>query len=169
MFRIIDPDVERLRGIASNIIDGVPGAYTELMFYEDFPQFKDSTSETPKGFVPEALMSVYIKMVNDAVAPDRWGDMWRLAAGLYLAHYVTLYLKANKGNKAGSSSATKAAETGAMIGIPTGASLGDASVSYDTSSITAGTERWGQWNQTCYGQQFASMAKLVAIGGGYVI
>lgn len=169
MFRIIDPDVEALKASASNIVSGVSGAYTEAMFYEDFPQFKDSNSATTKGFVPSALMTLYIKMCNDAVAPARWGEVWRLAAGLFVAHYVTLYLRANKGNANGSATATKAADTGAMIGIPTGASLGDASVSYDTSSITNATENWGQWNLTSYGQQFASMARLVSVGGGYVI
>lgn len=169
MFRIIDPDVEALKAVASNIVSGTDGAYTESMFYEDFPQFRDSTKSTPTGFVPSTLMNVYLKMCNDAVAPERWGEVWRLAAGLYIAHFVTVYLRSNKGNTAGSSNATKAADTGAMIGIPTSMSLGDASVSYDTSSIMQGTESWGQWNLTSYGQQFASMAKLVAVGGGYVI
>lgn len=169
MVRIIDPYVEHLKGVASNIVDGTPGDYKNEYFYEDFPQFKDASSEEIKGFVPDSMMNVFIKMCNDAVSRERWGEMWRLAAGLYVAHYVTMWLKSNRGNKTGSSSAEVVADSGSLTGIVNSASLGDASISYDTGAITAGTELWGQWNQTSYGQQFASMAKLVAIGGGYVI
>lgn len=169
MFRIIDPDVEMLRGIASGIVCGDSGAYTETMFYEDCPQFKDSTQAVVKGFVPSTVMQVFLNMCNDAVAPARWGEVWRLAASLYVAHFVTLWLKNNGGNLSGSSTPSEAAESGTVSGVVSGASLGDASVSYDTSSITESTRMWGQWNLTSYGQQFASMARLVAIGGGYVI
>lgn len=166
---------EHLRAVASNIIDGEPGSYTTDMFYEDFPQFKkvsegeDGEEEAPQGFVPESMMNVFMRMCNDAVAKERWGEMWRLASGLYVAHFATTYLKSNRGNTGGSASAEEVADSGSLLGIVNSASLGDASVSYDTSPITAGTELWGQWNQTAYGQQFASMAKLVAIGGGYVM
>lgn len=171
MILINSPYAEHLRAVASNIIDGTPGSYTLEMFYEDFPQFKDANSEgdEPGGFVPEGIMSVFMRMCNDAVAKERWGEMWRFAAGLYVAHFATTYLKSNRGNKTGSASAEEVADSGSLLGIVNSASLGDASVSYDTSPITAGTELWGQWNQTAYGQQFASMAKLVAIGGGYVM
>jgi hypothetical protein len=47
--------------------------------------------------------------------------------------------------------------------------LGDASVSYDTSSATQATQNWGQWNLTTYGQQYASLARVFVIGGSYVI
>lgn len=169
MFRIINPDVEVLKGIASGIIQGEPGAYTETMFYEDCPQFRDASKTEITGFVPTSMMNVFLKMCNDAVAPARWGEMWRLAASLYVAHFASLWLKNTQGNTNGSATASDAAESGTMTGILSGASLGDASVSYDTSAITEATHAWGQWNLTSYGQQFASMARLVAIGGGYVI
>ena len=42
-------------------------------------------------------------------------------------------------------------------------------MSYDTSAITAGTEDWGDLNGTTYGQMLANRAKLVGMGGSYVI
>lgn len=49
------------------------------------------------------------------------------------------------------------------------ATLGDSSVSYDTSAITTGTEDWGDLNSTTYGQMFANKAKLIGAAGSYVI
>ena len=36
------------------------------------------------------------------------------------------------------------------------ATLGDSSVTYDTSALTAGTEDWGDLNATTYGQMLAT-------------
>jgi hypothetical protein len=167
MIHLINPDIERIKALASNIVDGVEGAYTVAMFYQDYPQFKKINTET--GFVPDSIMNVFIQMVNSTVSPDRWGEAWRLGAGLFVAHYVTMYLRQNNGNTDGSANAQKAAESGALVGVVSSASLGDASVSYDTSSATQATQNWGQWNLTTYGQQYASLARVFVIGGSYVI
>lgn len=167
MIHIINPDIEHIKALASNIVEGVEGAYTIAMFYQDYPQFKKVNTES--GFVPDSIMSVFIQMVNSTVSPDRWGEAWRLGAGLFVAHYVTMYLRQNKGNTDGSTTASQAANSGALLGIVSSASLGDASVSYDTSSATQATQNWGQWNLTTYGQQYASLARVFVIGGSYVI
>ena len=167
MIRLINQEVEHIKSLASNIVDGIEGAYTIAMFYQDYPQFKKVNTET--GFVPDSIRNVFILMVNSTVSPDRWGEAWRLGAGLFVAHYVTMYLRQNKGNADGSATAEKAAESGALVGIVSSASLGDASVSYDTSAATQATQNWGQWNLTTYGQQYASLARVFVIGGSYVI
>lgn len=161
------PNVEELKARASNIVDGVEGAYTLAMFYADYPQFKKANTEA--GFVPQAIMDVYIRMANNTVSPDRWGEAWRVGVGLFVAHFVTMYLRQNKGNTGGSATAAQAADSGALIGIVSSASLGDASVSYDTSTATQATANWGQWNLTTYGQQYASMARVFVLGGSYII
>lgn len=63
---------------------------------------------------------------------------------------------------------TPTAATGAMIaaqglagGIQTSKSVGDVSVSYQVLESLAA---WGQWNLTRYGQQLATMAKVVGSG-----
>lgn len=159
--------VESLKAKASNIVDGGEGAYTEAMFYEDFPQFKKTG--TDGGFVPTAIMATFIRMVNATVTESRWFESWRLAAGLFVAHYVTMYLRQNKGNDSGNATASGAADSGALVGIVSSASLGDASVSYDTSAATQATQTWGQFNLTTYGQQYASLARMFVLGGAYVI
>jgi hypothetical protein len=107
-------------------------------------------------------------MCNDIVSPDRWGETWRLAAGLFVAHYATLYLRTIRTAPEGSTTITAAADSGTLFGVVTSASLGDASVSYDTSAATNLTTNWGQWNLTAYGQQYASLAKMMCMGGCWI-
>jgi hypothetical protein len=156
------------KALASNIVEGEPGAYTLAMFYEDFPQFKKENTES-EGFVPSTLMNMFIAMCNQTVSQARWEEMWRFACGLFVAHYVTAYLRQSRGNVDGSKSAAQVADSGALLGIVSSATLGDASVSYDTSNVTQATQNWGQFNLTSYGQQYASLARIYCIGGAYVI
>lgn len=160
-------EIDSLKGLASNIVSGESDEYTESMFFEDFPQFKKTGSDS--GFVPDAMMKAFLNMANSTVSAARWCESWRIAIGLFVAHYVTMYLRQSGGNTDGSASAKKAAETGALMGVVSSASLGDASVSYDTSSATQATQAWGQFNLTTYGQQYASLARLYCLGGSYVI
>lgn len=159
--------IRELKARASGIVDGCQGAYTESMFLEDYPPFKNKT--TGNNFVPSAMMNTLLSMCNDIVSPDRWGEVWRLAAGLFVAHYATLYLKTIQNSPEGSNNMAQASASGQMFGVVNSASLGDASVSYDTSIATNLTTNWGQWNLTAYGQQYASLAKMMCMCGGYVL
>lgn len=156
-------EIEILRNRASNIVENT-GNYSLEMFLEDYPQFKDADGNT---FANKAIMSTFIKMCNSTVSEERWAESWRLACGLFVAHYLTLYLRQNKGATC-SKNATEAADSGALLGVVTSASLGDASVSYDVNVTTQATEAWGQFNLTTYGQQYASLARMYCIGGMYV-
>ena len=158
--------IRQLRSLASGIIEGTPGTYTEQMFLTDFPQFKNK--ETGENFIPASIMPVFLSMVNDIVSPERWGSLWQLAAGLFLAHYATLYLKTIQNNPNGSSNLSEVTAAGQLFGIVNSATLGDASISYDTNAATSLTQDWGQWNLTAYGQQYASLAIMVSKGGCYV-
>ena len=158
--------VDELRGDASGIVDGSAGAYTAEMFIEDYPPFKNKA--TGECFVPTGMLNNILSMCNDIVSPDRWGSSWRLAAGLFVAHYATLYLRTIQTSPDGATSIANAAASGQMFGIVTSATLGDASVSYDTTAATNLTTNWGQWNLTAYGQQYASLAKMMCMGGCYV-
>jgi hypothetical protein len=56
-----------------------------------------------------------------------------------------------------------------MLGVVKQATMGDTSVSYDNSAVTAGTEKWGTWNTTQYGAQLVTMARAIGIAGSYVV
>ena len=92
--------------------------------------------------------------------------MWRYAVGLYVAHFSAMYLKTYSPC---SQSAGHVAGNAEQKGIVKTVSMGDTSVSYDNSAVTAGTEKWGSWNSTQYGSQLVTMARMVGMGGMYAI
>ena len=47
--------------------------------------------------------------------------------------------------------------------------MGDTTVSYDNEAITEASAKWGSWNATQYGQQLVTMARMIGMGGMYVI
>ena len=115
---------------------------------------------------PDPQLNEIIRMANSSVQPDKWLESWRYAVGLYVAHYATLFLRSYSPSN---ETPEKAAASGALVGVVKSATLGDASVTYDTAAITAGTEDWGDLNSTTYGQILANRAKLIGMAGSYVI
>lgn len=173
----INPAVPHFMGIksvAANVPQsGERGDYTAEMFHKDFPQFtksiapeQDEGGETVTGLVPGQMLDAFITQANDSVLPSRWGSMWRYASGLYVAHFASLYLKTYA---PGSDNAAQAAGGADQVGTIKSAAMGDTSISYDNSAITAGTEKWGAWNATQYGSQLVTMARMVGMGGVFVI
>ena len=156
------PQFFGVRAAAANIGHSV-GNYTVEQFREDYPQFFNS-----EGYFLGSLsmLEQIIQMANVSIQPDKWLDSWRYAAGLYVAHYATVSLR---GYAASNETPQQAAASGALVGMVKSATLGDASVTYDTAAITAGTEDWGDLNSTTYGQMLANRAKLIGMAGSYVI
>lgn len=145
---------------------GEKGTYTSVMFLADFPQFKRSGESEGKSLVPDPILQLYVDSANSTILPSRYHDMWRYAAGLFVAHYSTLYLKTYS---EGSPSAAAAAAKGQQAGLIKEASMGDTSISYDNEAVTVAMAKWGAWNSTQYGQQLATMARMIGMGGMYVI
>lgn len=162
MFYWGKPQFFGVKAAAANIGTGV-GDYTVEQFREDYPQFFNAEGYF-LGSLP--MLEQIIQMANVAVQPDKWLEGWRYGVGLYVAHYVTLSLR---GYAQSNETPQQAAASGAVVGVVKSATLGDASVSYDTGAITTGTEDWGDLNSTTYGQMFANRAKLVGLAGSYVI
>lgn len=162
MFYWGKPQFFGVRGAAANLGRDA-GDYTVEQFRQDYPQFFNSEGYF-LGSLP--LLEEIIRMANAAVQPDKWLDSWRYAVGLYAAHYATLSLRSYA---ASNETPEAAAASGALVGMVKSAALGDASVTYDTAAITAGTEDWGDLNSTAYGQMFASRARMIGLTGTLVI
>lgn len=156
------PQFYGVRAAAANIGQS-QGNYTAEQFQQDFPQF---FSPDGVSLVPCSMLTEIINMANASVQPDKWLESWRYAVGLYVAHYATLYLRTYAQS---SPTAAQAAASGALVGVVKSATLGDSSVSYDTSALTKGTENWGDLNATTYGQMLANRAKLIGAAGSYAI
>lgn len=152
---------------AANIGRGV-GHYTAEMFREDFPQFfTRGTEESPTApLLPPSMLEEFILQANAAIQPDKWLDGWRYACGLYVAHNAALFLRTYSD---GSETPGQAAASGALVGVVRSAQLGDSSVTYDTSAVTAATSDWSDLNSTQYGQLLASRARLAGMGGTYAL
>ena len=156
------PQFYGVKSRAANI-GCVKGTYTAPMFQQDFPQFFNVYG---KCLVPSTVLNAFINRANNAITPDKWGDMWQYAAGLYTAHYSTMYLSTYAPK---SDTPQQAANTGGLVGVMKSATLGDSSVTYDTDALTKATADWGSLNATKYGQMLATEARLIGIGGTYVI
>lgn len=157
------PQLCGVRETAANIGHGRSG-YEPEMFREDFPQFYSSASAAP--LVPHAMLEEFVRQANAAIQPDKWLDGWRYACGLYVAHQAALYLRTYAES---SDTPAQAAATGALVGVMRSARLGQDSVTYDPDPLTRATEDWGDLNATQYGQLLATRARLVGMGGTYVI
>ena len=152
------PQFFGVRAAAANIACG-QGNYTVEDFRADYPQFFNKEGYF-LGSLP--MLEQIIRMANGSIQPDRWLDGWRYAVGLYVAHYATLSLR-------GYAESNETPASGALVGMVKSAALGDASVTYDTAAITAGTEDWGDLNSTTYGQILANRAKLIGMAGTLVL
>jgi hypothetical protein len=161
------PQFFGVRAAAANIGSG-KGSLTAGQFQEMFPQFYTAGSdEKPAAcLVPSTMLGIFLSMANSAIIPSQWGELWEYAAGLYVAHYATLYLRTYAESSA---TPAQAAASGALVGVVSSAKLGQDSVSYDTDALTKATEKWGDLNATQYGQLLATQARLAGMGGSYVI
>lgn len=147
-------------------VSGEAGDYKKEMFLKDFPQFTQMGAESKKSLVPDGILDLFITNANQSILPSRYCEIWRYAAGLYVAHYSTLYLKTYSD---GSVTAAQAATKGQQTGLVSEAGMGDTTIKYDNEAVTAAMAKWGSWNATQYGQQLISMARMIGMGGSYVI
>lgn len=151
------PQFKGLPGAAANLACR-EAPYTLELFLTDFPQFSDGGG---RFLGPEHILERFIRRARAVISPDKWEE-WRYPCGLYTAHCLTLYLKTYAER---SESTGQAAASGALVGVARSATLGDASVTYDTAALTAATGAWGGLNATQYGQQLATEARLAGMGG----
>jgi hypothetical protein len=83
--------------------------------------------------------------------------------GLYIAHFLTLYLQSTASPD---DPMSKIVNAGLAKGMVASKSAGDLSVSYDFSVIS-GQEfaGWGTYKLTAFGQQFITLARMYSMGG----
>ncbi|HJX53171.1 MAG TPA: DUF4054 domain-containing protein [Polyangia bacterium] len=109
-------------------------------------------------FIPPAVVNAYIALASASLAEGRWKDAWAVGMGLFVAHFLTLWLRSDGGVYA---TAGQAAASGLSYGILVSKSAGPVSASYQALQ---GIEQWAAWNLTTYGQQFSTMARTIGIG-----
>lgn len=108
--------------------------------------------------IPLVVLTTYIALATASLVQARWLDTWNFAMALFVAHFASLYAKSD-----GTPNSTigMIAAQGLSSGIQVAKSVGDVSVSYQP---VEGIESWGAFNLTTYGQQLATMAKVIGAG-----
>ena len=109
--------------------------------------------------IPLPVLNAYIMLASACVYQGRYFDSWSLCMGLFIAHYATLWAQANQNP---GTSLAQIAAAGLAIGIKTHKAAGNVSVG---QAILNDLQGWGTFQLTLYGQEFASIAKVLASGG----
>lgn len=159
----VDARVGQITATASNVFSGTNPSYALSDFFAMYPQYGPSTNGD--YLIPTLILQMYIDLATACVNQARYRSYWALCMGFFVAHFATLYLQ---GTASPDSSAGQVLEAGRAHGLTTSESVGDVSVSTDYNTIAASLSGWAAFNLTVYGQQFASIGKLVGKGGMYV-
>lgn len=134
------------------------------------------------SLVPILVLSTYIALAQSCLSFNRYGSQWLFCMHLFIAHYVTLYLRTEaemtqtmgnfgeggfgEGGFGGGTNLAQVAASGLARGVMVAKSVGDVSVQNDL--ILDGWEDWGAWNETSYGKQLITQAKLIGFGPMYI-
>ena len=150
-----DIDVFGIIAAASNIRTGGNPDYTVEDFLAVYPQFGGGT-------VPDVVLKAWVNMAQASIHKARYHDAWDICMGLYIAHWLTLYLQTAA---SADDPVQKKIAAGLAKGLQTSKSAGDISVSYDFGSINEDFAGWGTYKLTAYGQQFVTLARMHTAGG----
>jgi hypothetical protein len=113
-------------------------------------------------FVPLVVMVTYVLLASSSVMMARYNESWFVAMSLFVAHYLTLYMRTESGPN---STASEIASSGLTKGILIHRGAGDVSA---TSQLIQGYEQWGAWAETQYGELFITIARATNCGPVWV-
>lgn len=140
---------------AANIRDGINPPFTLEDLKVTYPQFLGEA-------VPDVVLEMHLELAHHAIKEARWHSYWKMAMGLFIAHFATLWAM---GTAQPNSTAADVVSAGEARGLVTSKSAGGVSISVDYNTITSGLSGWAAWNATQYGTQLATLAKMVGKGG----
>ncbi len=147
---------------ASNIKTGTNPSFTLSDFYDVYPQF---ASNSNNNLIPSTIVQMYIDLADACIKQSRWHSYWQIATGWFVAHFCTLYLQGTADPNGGAGAVL---EAGKARGLDTSESVDGVSVSTEYNSIGQDLDGWAAWKLTIYGQQLATIGKLVGKGGMYI-
>jgi hypothetical protein len=123
---------------------------TPQEFRDLFPVYNDEIR------YPDATLTPWLTIADSLIDPQRWGELYNLGQGLFVAHNLAL----NALDERGGASGIPGIISG---GIVSGKSVGSVSVSYDTSQGIE--DKAGHWGLTTFGNRFLRYLRLVGMGG----
>lgn len=112
--------------------------------------------------IAPAVIQVFLNLAYASLMSSRWREAWSIAMGLYISHFLTLYLQSDV---VGNNTPSQIVAAGLSRGILVSKSADGISAGLQP---IAGLEAWGAWTTTTYGTQLATMARAVGAGPIYV-
>jgi hypothetical protein len=149
----------QIAGAASNIRAGINPPFGVEDFLLLYPQFGDNAGSP---IVPQVVIQIYIDIAANSIQQARYRGAWKIAAGLFVAHFCQLWLQTSSLPTDGSE---RIAAKGQVLGITTSESVDGVSYSVDTSAFMQDLDGFAAWKTTAYGLQLATLAKLYGKGG----
>jgi hypothetical protein len=134
--------------------------YTVADFYAQYPKFFQPPAEEggdPVPLIPLPMLQAFIDLAHASVTYALFAELWEVCMGLFIAHFVTLYLQTANDPTGGDTA-----------GLVSSKSVDGVSISYDNSAVTNDFEGWGEFKATVYGLQLITWARMFGIGGLYV-
>lgn len=155
-------DPRQIRAKASNVKGGANPPFTLDDFKTLYPHFFGG--DVPA--VPDAMYASVLTMAHGAIKASRYKSAWRLCMGLFVAHFITLYLEsaASGGGDGGGG----VVESGKTKGNISSMSVDGVAVAFDSSQTLSDLDGFAGWKSTNYGVQLATIAKMYSMGGMYV-
>lgn len=150
-------------GGASNIKTGTNPPFTLEDFYLMYPQF--GPDDSGNYVIPQSVAQMYLDLADASIKEVRWHSRWRIGMALFTAHFCHLHMQSTADPNSG---AAGILEAGQARGLDTSMSVDGVSVTTDYGAIADSVSGWASWRSTAYGQQLASMGKLIAKGGIFV-
>jgi hypothetical protein len=148
---------------ASNLRIGDNPTYTLSDFVAMYPQFSTPSAGSP--IITDAILNSFISLANASIQYNRWHEMWNIAMGWFVAHFATIYLQGIASPTSGAGKIIAVAQAKGFIKAKV---VGDVSLEIDYNDIGKDLEGWASWTTTIYGQQLATMGKLIGKGGSYI-
>jgi hypothetical protein len=182
-----------IRGIiagASNIKGGNNPPFTVADFQAIYPQFWEEVETGPGSpgspgdpdatppvdpvgpvppttelvpYVPAEVIEMYVELAHACVKISRYHAAWKMVMGLFVAHFITMYMQTMVDPENASPQAVAAA--GQTKGLMSSKSVDSVSASYDFSAVMQDLDGWAAWKLTAYGVQYATLAKAYGMGG----
>jgi hypothetical protein len=148
---------------AQNLVFGSNPPYLISDFLNVYPKFGTANGSPPVYdlVLPPAVLQMYVNLASASINFARWQDQWLMGMALFIAHFATLYME-SEGNAGTTPGAI--ARSGLASGILVSQSAGNVSQSVQPPDL----EEFAAWNLTIYGQNLATLARIIGIGPMYV-
>jgi hypothetical protein len=139
---------------ASNIKTGDNPTYVIEDFTKVYPQFTS-------GIISDDLLQMHIDLADSCIKSARWKKSWKIAMGLFIAHWCTLWLRTSASSSSDKDAIAQAAQ---VQGIITSESVDGVSYSMDIGTALNDLQGYAGWKTTEYGVQLATLAKMYGKG-----